>query len=668
MPDPDWLADAQDVTDEPGWLADATVPEGPVEKRIKLGREETVSVYDDPEEMRLRSEGARVIDRRAIDAAEAPEGAPRVTQLGTTSFEVDPETGEGQGSYDPEGEGTYAVQTVLQRPESVRRRAGVAETRDDSVRIRDYTPFELGAQATEQSMPGLASALRYLDRTPDITYSPGAMAIGAANAVTGGHADELAGVVNAATGPESYEDARDAARRVSSETTGRAPISTTVGSLAGAGGMMALPGLAGLESVRNAGAAARVGAAVGEGAAFGALSGAGTSEADVGTRRFLDDAAEGGVVGGAIAGWLSGVGEAVGAGVRGAAGDADDLLEDASMLRIRGMFGGERPPRRTLRETFGARRGRGERVRRLVAEFRDLGVRNADDAPRIQERAGEALDDIASRVDAAAAAAPQAIREGAPAHAVNADRIAQRIRQHAARLQQDRGVDEAVVGAMEREAQRWEGAAEQGPMTFRRAWQFRQEMGRPQYWTVGPRGEMNPASQYRRDLYSIVRDELDGAVERVSPDLAQQWRQNSRAYSILSPFVEAAEEARFRGIQNRQVSPTDYLGAIAGYTGGGAVGAVSGGIINRVGRAYEHTVKAGAMERLADMVQNNPARLGPWGSVLQRARDRGPGVFSATWYVLSQQHPELQQKAFGEDDAGGYVPADDAAAPAAGVE
>jgi hypothetical protein len=665
-------------------------PPGPVMKTSKLGREETTSLYEPggAEEMRLRAEGAQVVDRRLVDAATLPEGAPRMTQLAPMDIAVDPRTGDTEYDFDPDEARNVGLQTVLQTPRSVQRRAGTTRQSDE------VSPLAMMSGGAAPAMAAAGGQMGAVGRgllggmvgddlgaaavARHARYSPGAMAAGAGDMLTMGFGDEIGGAIRA-DDEVSYEQARDTARERHADAAATNPGSYGLGMAGGMAALVGLPGPAQARALQGAGnAGARIGAAVGEGTALGALSGAGRSEADPDSLQFLDDTASGGVIGGLTAGSVQGGGEGVGALLRRL--DPEKLRVRSALLRLRAMFGADNPPRGPWREMTGTRGGRSDRVVETLEDLQAAGVRRAGDAPDVNDAAGESmrraaesLDDAAARQaaqraprvadDVAGEAVPSAgagpYRDpGAAEHVVDPQRIADRIRERAQELQRTRGVGPEVVGGagghgpptgMEAEAIRWEQAAAQ-PMTFQRAWEFRQEMGRPEYWTVGPRGTMSPAHAYRRDLYSIIREEMQRAADAVDPALASQFREGARRFAVTRPLSEAADEALLRSTQNRQVGLTDTIAATAGMASGGIGGGALAVGLNKLLRGNEHKIAAGGLDMIRRAVERNPGALGPYGTILQTALRRGPGIFAASWYALSRQHPELQQRVQDMDD------------------
>jgi hypothetical protein len=512
------------------------------------------------------------------------------------------------------------------------------------------------------NVPGINAAIqRYLNVRPEVTYNADAAATAVADTLTAGFTDEIAGAGAAARG-EDYETGRDAVRARREQQMERPE--GQAGALVGTGLALpivaAAPGPSSIGAVRALGPAARVGAAAAEGALLGAAADVGMSESE--GLESIGDIGPGAGTGLVAGGALSGVAEAAPALARSLQG-ADDYALRANERRLRAMFGAERPPRRTFREMVGPRRGRAERVEQRLADYRGAGISTADDAARVQDEAADAMDQSAGAVDAALAA--RGYRDAAPIETVGSA-IGRRIRDRAREMQVTRGVSGDVVAAMEREAARWETA---GPMSFRRAWRFRQEMSRPEYWTIGPRGEMSQAYAHRRDLYSIVRDEMLRAADEVAPEAASRFRAASHRYHIASPLAEAADEATMRAAQNRQVGLTDTIAAASGQ---GLLGTIGGFLGNRAVRAVEHHVVARGYDTVARLARSNPQSLGRHAQAFGNAARRGPAALAALYFSTVQTDPDFRAQMRALDDpnatAEGDYAADDPLAPGSANE
>jgi hypothetical protein len=403
-----------------------------------------------------------------------------------------------------------------------------------------------------------------------------------------------------------------------------------------------------------------------EGAAYGAVGGLGgsrgTSASEIG-----EDVALGATVGGVLGAGMQGGTEGA---VRLARG-VDDPLTEANVLRYRALFEGDRPPRRLFREQFGpAGPQRAERAQEVVSELDAAGVRSASDAIGVASQGRDDLHRIARELDAAAdasrtasaaeppppivmeldsggtaAARPRAGQRGpfrdeatttdSPMQGLP-DRIAERLRAFGRERRAGQGVGDDFLGELEREAQRWERAPEDGPMTFSRAWEFRKQMSDPAHWTVGPRGTMPISREVQRDIYQIIREEMETAAAGVDPGLARQWRDASRRVHTTLPMAQAADEAQLRGWQNQQVGLGDRV-AMSGASG--IADGAARWLASRVARRYEHGVLARGYDLVHRIAKTDPASLGTFGRALGAAARRGPGAFAATYYTLWHRDP-----------------------------
>lgn len=686
MPDPEtsWLDEAEDVTDAPEWTSEALEVKETVPKEISAAERARsgLPVFGGERDPSAPREELTE-DFVARDRVEGGRARGRVLMLAPTDISVDPRTGDSAISVPDASE---AREAVLYEPSEdvIARTPGISRARDDSVSLRGGARFE--------GLPGLASALQYAEGlVPDARYSPGAMATGASEMLTLGHTDEIAEGIRGAQGPGTYEEERDRARAEMAERAAEQPGSTLMGMGAGLGLMALVPGAREAAAARGGGAAARIGAAVGEGTVLGAAAGSGASEAELGSPEHLRDTSTGGVIGGAAGGALQGAGEVVGAGVRRMAGDPQALREGAALRRIRGIFGDDPPSTRQLSQVV---RGEQSRAPEAYARLRAAGVRSLDDAEPARERVGAQLDDIATRLDETAAARPRPTRattetpaaddefvgpasgqsgpvehwrgqrtagtgggpyrepneavEAAPG-VLDASEVAAGMRAYAEEVRRSNAAPSTVRAILEKAAQ-WEERATEGPMTFRRAWELTQRLRDPRQWSVDAGGRLPVSGEEMRTVYMMARRALLSSAEAIDPRLAREFADASHTYALVRPFSDAANASGFAAARNRQLSLTDTMGAMAGAATGGPGGAIVGAGANRMQRLYEHRVVGSAMDRLARIVERQPGQLGPYGTMLQNAANRGPGTFSAAWYLLARQHPELQQRVQDIDD------------------
>ena len=513
----------------------------------------------------------------------------------------------------------------------------------------------VGESASDVSVPtfgpvGAALAALRGERSDQTTYSADAAASGLADMMTLGFTDELAGAGAAARG-EDYTTGRDVVRERTAQQVERNPGSYAAGAASGLPLMAATPGPAQLGAVRAAGPLARVGAAAAEGLTLGAAADIGGSEEEgLGSLRDIGPgAATGLVAGGALAGTAEGV-----PALARRLTSGRNLQHEANLRRIRSTFGADKPGDAALAQVYGPRRGQEARAERTLGEMREMGIRSTDDAAAVADRGVMRMEEAASGVDDAARAqseigtyrgVAQRELEALPA------RIAARVRAYAQERQMRRGSPANLAASLEAEAQRWESAAELGPMTFRRAWEHRQEMG-GQAWRMSSTTGMNPATQHLRDLYRLVDEEMVGTAGRVAPDAAAQFREGAREYHRAIGLAEAGDIARRRSAGGRQVTLTDTIAAGAGAAAAGdatgVVGAMaasaSGALVNRAVRTYEHAIAANAYETVGRLARTNPQALGQYAQAFGNAARRGPAALAALYFTTWQTDPAFRDE------------------------
>lgn len=257
----------------------------------------------------------------------------RAITLGETSITVDPEMGASRYDYDPTGEGSVTLYEGGDPADE----AAVARTRaeDESFELPGWI-----REAAVGAIPTAGPILRTLGQQlgvltgedplqAPIQASPTAAVRGATDAMTFGHADELAGAIRGGQHRERV------AARAEQDV---APESYMAGSVLGAAPMMLVPGASQAAAARGAGQTAQGALALGEGMAAGGLAGSGFSEGDIGTEEHARDVALGALMGGGASALGQGATRMAGS----AAQRAPAMQDRADQLRVRqatGIFG-----------------------------------------------------------------------------------------------------------------------------------------------------------------------------------------------------------------------------------------------------------------------------------------------------------------------------------------
>lgn len=493
---------------------------------------------------------------------------------------------------------------------------------------------------------------------------------GGAQGATLGFGDELEGLIQAAgrkylpdalgggsaadatrSVTDLYREGRDVARRENDAAEEAHPALYTAGDVAG--GLITTPLLPGGGAAVEAEALAKAGltqaakkvalrAAVKTGAELGAASGLGTSRADL-TRGDVAGAAADTLKGGVFGGAAGGAGEIVGSKIGAAAEGVRDWLQDLA-------------PRKAVN----ALRGTAEEVKALVRtkQLEPLGdwlLRNKiveagdtfDDvltkATGVQKGAGKALEGVLAELDATGAVIPK-------------QKLADAFMDLATQAE-GRGPGAApLVRKYTAEAEAVMKRPEQN-ITFSQAEEWKRGFqDRVNYGKKNPSALQQGDQELANASRQLVEDEAEKAAQASGSDVADRFMQAKNAYGYASKAADMAEGALGRQEARNIASPSDkyaggaalVAGLLTGHPLAGAAGAVVVGAANKLVRDRAASTTAVAAQslsqRVAQIAQTSPRKLGAYGAVLAGALQRGgQSAFDAHMYVLGQTDPKFQE-------------------------
>lgn len=490
-------------------------------------------------------------------------------------------------------------------------------------------------------------------------------ASGAVDSALFGYADEIGGAARAPFTDRSYADERDALRGEMDAAREQEPGAFTAGGIGAS--LLTAP----LMPAAGAGAATRAGRIAGAAATgfgYGALQGAGHSEGDVGSERFLDDTLEGGAIGGVTGGVIQGGGEAIGAGARALAARAPRLQARADEMRVltgMGATGGTIARPRILREAQRVPGGVPEvaRVMReqgMAPRFGSTGD-VLEGAQSAAERSRSAITDIIEGVDDVG----ERIDIGAFADDLESQAQAFRTRPEL----------DGVASALERKAALYRSRFPDG-VSMRDAQTLVTDLGDRVNWVGESTGQLLPnAQQGAAAATRALRRQMDASAERafsgqqVPQDIAgpyrdiigdgsrsrtdeagasalQAYRDARRVNQVSRIVEESAEESVGRAGKNRLFGLGESQAAAIGAAvtpGSPRLGAALGAGIRRGIAQRGAAARATAAETLAAVARSAPERLGRYAQSIANALQRGPQAYAAAYFVMSQQDPQFRQ-------------------------
>lgn len=483
---------------------------------------------------------------------------------------------------------------------------------------------------------------------------------------------------------QSYEELRDRARQRLEQMREHNPAASTAGAVTGGAASLLVPGLGVAGGVaRGAGTTAR---ALRTGAAVGGLSGYGHSEAEhIGGQ--VRDTAIGAGLGAGLAGTAAGVGAGVGAGLRAARRGA---MTAAGAQRAR-QLGANMGDIGRIGRSPGGLSGFAERLQRhgIARQALRQGVgENMRRADALSRRGADLM--------------KQALGRASQRAKVDPSRLADRVRSDLLDEMSGNPFADTVRGSIQQTLKQLSREYPEG-IPLERAQAIKQWLQREVYGTLGPRGQDTPASSAMRQLSGIINREIEDTIENAGQALgnralASDFLRGKEMFRTARQAMDLLTREQARTAANRVLGLTDTIGAGAGFvaTGGNPLGAIGGAIANRATRGVEKPLGATIAERVArigapaasragraaqtltsgtrraigrtagikaaaaaaeqraidqspgavlpQVVEQSPQSLGPYASLLESARQRGPEALAQTHFQLmetDQQYREI---------------------------
>lgn len=233
-----------------------------------------------------------------------------------------------------------------------------------------------------------------------------------------------------------------------------------------------------------------------------------------------------------------------------------------------------------------------EELNKIGREAGEMGLVEKFDSPAAvlekagaqMESSGQKMGEILDAADGAPGAAPRGMEDilARVRKKVLADMEASPFREGAAKA-----LGQKLAGF---EAQ-FPGRGEEVSLGFRDLHGIRKEIDAELF---GLRGQLDPGATYYkaalRDVRGIVSDEINTGLEKANLS-SKAWKEANREYQVAAQIEKFAEKGAQRSTGNNFVSPTEFLGALAGV----ASGSFPMGIILGLGTAAARRYGSGVM-------------------------------------------------------------------------
>ncbi len=387
----------------------------------------------------------------------------------------------------------------------------------------------------------------------------------------------------------------------------------------------------------------------------GALMGAGTSNANPlsspdKAKEFAGDVVKGGVVGGALQGAFSGVGNVV-------SKFAPEALQNfAEQRAVKAVTGNNAKQLRNIAGTTttgGDLEIANQNISKMGRSLLDKGLVKPGQsieemAPGLYQAKEKAGQDIGSFL--------QSLDKQTGGQSVNPQNISQKILDYAATVPENTG-GKALQNRLLQEAQDMQGM---GGMSFEAAQKLKNQY---KYNPVN-QDQLISSQDATNKLRSLINQETNNAASQISPEAGAKYQQLKSEYGPLKSAADASSAYAERNLKNKFLSPSDYgvgatMGAIGGMAHGfspiAAGGAALGAFANKWARERGNSTAAVVADNLSKLLDKSPEFAKQFGSTVLEAADKGPQALALTHYLL-MKNPNYSKIV--KDSASNLLPSD----------
>jgi len=499
---------------------------------------------------------------------------------------------------------------------------------------REYTLEELQAldksEDQEYTLEELEAVDTIAQEAPvekDSSFDLGAAGRGAAQGLSFGFADELAGALTAPIGalkqagksmgvyePElgdesvaEYKRKRDIMRALDAAAKKRSPWSFGAGELAG-GMAIPVPGVGVAKGLQGAGKLAKLGKAALSGAGQGALYGVGLSESE-NPGSIATSAGLGAGFGGITSKLAPKVVQALGKKMRG--------VGEKQALGAAGFTG---------KEIAEAKPGMGESlidegIVRFGGTTEGAGAR----ATQKLKQSAAGLDDSLKGLDAAGGeAAVQKVQ----------------LEQYLKKIQQETATEPALKDVAAKFGRLSDDVLEEVPesgLALSKLEKFKRGYGK----RANKFGEEEVAKGAQQKMYLGLKDLAEEQAERISPELADKFKADKKLAGAAIPVKKAAEKRSGQEYTGLPQKFKDLAMVGMGASMGGIPGAVAAVVGRRVIEPRWRSSMGVGLNKIGKLVETSAEKLGQYFPVLNQAANRGS--LPVYHHLMMQSDPEYRK-------------------------
>jgi hypothetical protein len=381
-------------------------------------------------------------------------------------------------------------------------------------------------------------------------------------------------------GPE-YVEARDKNIKRGQEQAEAHPTASAVGTAAGIGASLLVPGQA---VAKGASLGSKVAKGAKAGAAYGAAMNPGDTEGEIDPLQITErgeNAAKGAAAGGTVAAAASILGPL-------SQKAASWFESKANEKAVAALGGGKRATEKLQRS------GRDQQLGRTLLDEGAIPIlgtpkRIAGRVDALKEKAGQEVGEL--------------VKSTGDAKLVNTRELATRISQDPdfANLTKTPGM-ESVAGDLKATLATFK---KNGTMSLEQAQELRQGIDKSINFNKAP--DQKGKQQILMKIRTAIRDRMDEAIGEVDGNPDGLLKSANKKYGNLAEAEDILKDRIARDSANRTVSLTDTIAGAAGLAKGGPLGAAVAGAANKAGRAFGRSVQARSSDALSKGLARGPA-------------------------------------------------------------
>jgi len=154
-------------------------------------------------------------------------------------------------------------------------------------------------------------------------------------------------------------------------------------------------------------------------------------------------------------------------------------------------------------------------------------------------------------------------------------------------------------------------------------------------------GELDP--KLSNELKSLVGKQMNEGAERVSPELAGQLKSLNKEYGPIKQTANFATDRKIADLSNRFISPSDHAAGLTGLLSNlGGLKSAGLALANKQVRTRGNAATAVGADKIAQALKTMPEAFGKYGSMLQKANEKGSQSLGLAHHLLWKNDAEYR--------------------------